>query len=148
MGHTLSAEEIRPNNAKVKAVKNFPRPKSSKEVKSFLDLVNFYRRHLPNFAIIARPLTALTRQDKKSKKTLPFVWDDKCEASFQKAKELLITAPLLYPPDLTKDFFLWTDASGLGFGAVLEQLREDGCRHPEAYASHQTNMAEAKYALT
>ena len=52
------------------------------------------------------------------------------------------------PPDLTKDFYLWTDASGLGFGAVLEQVREDGCCHPVAYASRKTNAAEAKYAPT
>ena len=121
---------MRSNSAKVAAVRNFPKPKSSKEVKSFLGLVNFYRRHLPNFAVIARPLTALTRQDKESKKTVPFVWNDKCEAAFQKAKELLITAPLLCPPDLTKDFFLWTNASGLGFGAVLKQVKEDGFHHP------------------
>ena len=76
------------------------------------------------------------------------MWDDKCEAAFQKAKELLITAPLLYPPDLTRDFFLWTDASRVGFGAVLEQVREDGCCHPVAYASRQTSAAEAKYAPT
>ena len=56
LGHTLSAEGVRPNNAKVEAVKNFPRPKSSKEFKSFLGLVNFYRRHLPNFAVIAQLL--------------------------------------------------------------------------------------------
>lgn len=91
---------------------------------------------------------ALTRQDRESKKSVPLVWDDKCEAAFQKANELLITAPLLCPPDLTKDFFLWTDASGLGFEAVLEQVREDGYCHPVAYASHQTNAAEAKYAPT
>ena len=82
LGHTLSAEGVRPNRAKVVAVRDFPKPKSSKEVKSFLGLVNFYRRHLPNFAVIARPLTALTRQDKESKKTVPFVWNDKCEAAF------------------------------------------------------------------
>ena len=139
---------MRPNNAKVEAVKNFPRPKSSKEVKSFLGLVNFYRRHLPNFAVVTRPLTALTRQDKVLKKPVPFKWDDGCEAAFQKARELFITAPLLYPPDLTRDFYLWTDASGLGFGAVLEQVREDRCRHPVAYVSRKTNIAEAKYAPT
>ena len=105
LGHIiLSAEGVRPNSAKVAAVRNFPKPKSSKEAKSFLGLVNFYRRRLPNFTVIARPLTALTRQDKEPKNTVPFVWNDKCEAAFQKAKQLLITAPLLCPPDLTKDF--------------------------------------------
>ena len=59
---------------------------------------------MPNFAVIVQPLTALMRQDKESKKTVPFVWDDKCEAAFQKVEELLITATLLYPPDFTKNF--------------------------------------------
>ena len=104
LGHTLSAEGVQPNSAKVEAVRNFPKPKSSKEANSFLSLVNFYRRHLPNFTVIARLLTAPKRQDKESKKTVLFVWNDKCEAAFQKAKELLITAPLLCPLDLTKIF--------------------------------------------
>ena len=76
------------------------------------------------------------------------MWSDECEAAFLKARELLVSAPLLRSPDLSKEFFLWTDASGLGFGAVLEQMGEDGFRHPVAYASRQTNAAEAKYAPT
>jgi len=78
-------------------------------------LVNFDRRHLPNFALVARPLTALTRQDKKLKKTVLFVSSDECEAAFLQTRELLISEPLLHTPDLSKEFFLWMDASGLGF---------------------------------
>jgi len=60
-----------------------------------------------------------------------------------------VTAPVLCPPDLTKPFYVWTDdASSLGFGAVLEQLDDQGWRHPVAYASRQTNPAEAKYEPT
>ena len=57
-----------------------------------------------------------------------------------------MSAPVLRPPDLSRQFFVWTDASLLGFGAVLEQLDEEGWRHPIAYASRQTNNAEQKYA--
>ena len=148
LGHTITPEGVRPNDKKIQAVKDFPRPKSSREVKSFLGLVNFYQRHLPNFAAVVRPLTALTRHDKDSKAPVPFEWRNDCETAFRRAKELLVTAPLLHPPDLAKEFFLWTDASGLGFGALLEQEGEDGLRHPVAYASRQTNAAEAKYAPT
>ena len=49
-----------------------------------------------------------------------------CEEAFSKAKELLVSAPLLHPPNLDKGFYLWTDASEQGFGAVLEQENEDG----------------------
>ena len=148
LGHTISSERVRPNDKKIESVKNFPRPKSSKEVKSFLGLVNFYRRHLPNFAAVVRSLTALTRQNKDTKSPVTFEWSKDCEAAFVKAKELLVTAPLLRPPNLVKEFFLWTDASGLGFGALLEQEDEDGLRHPVAYPSRRTNAAEAKYAPT
>ena len=66
-------------------------------MKSFLGLVNFYQRHLPNFAAVVRPLTALTRHDKDSKAPVPFKWSEDCETAFQRAKELLVTAPHLHP---------------------------------------------------
>ena len=97
LGHTITPEGVRPNEKKIQAVKDFPRPKSSREMKSFLGLVNFYRRHLPNFAAVVRPLTALTRHDKDSKVPVPFEWSEDCETAFQRAKELLVTAPLLHP---------------------------------------------------
>ena len=92
-------------------------------------------------AAISRPLTDLTRKDNKE-----FVWTQECEEAFAEIKRLLVTAPLLYPPNLDKEFFMWTDASGKGFGAVLEQEDATGKRHPIAYASRATNSAEQKYA--
>jgi len=62
----LTSEGVRPNDGKTKVVKEFPRPTTVKEVKSFLGLVNYYRRHLKNLAIVARPLTALTRNESSS----------------------------------------------------------------------------------
>lgn len=148
LGHTLSQDGTRPNDNKVKAVKDFRRPTCCKEVKSFFGLINFYRKHLPNLAALTRPLTALTRKDKETGTTVPFVWDKQCESAFQEAKRLLVSSPLLHPPDLTKPFYLWTNASEKGFGALLEQEGSDGHRHPIAYASRQTNPTEAKYAPT
>ena len=85
---------------------------------------------MPNLAVVARPLTALTRKDKSSGQTVPFNWDENCEAAFSKIKELLVSAPMLQPPDLSKHFYLWTDASCKSFCAVLEQFGDDGKRHP------------------
>ena len=114
LGHTLTTEGVKPNSEKVEAVKSFPRPSKVKEVKSFLRLANFYRRHIPDMAIISRPLTALSRKD------VTFYWTEECEVAFREVKQRLTSAPLLRPPDLTKPFQLWTDASERGFGAVLE----------------------------
>ena len=80
LGHTLTPEGVKPNSKKVEAVKDFPVPKNVKEVKSFLGLANFYRRHIPDMAIISRPLTALTRKD------MEFVWTVECEAAFKEIK--------------------------------------------------------------
>jgi len=143
LGHTLTSEGVRPNDSKTRAVKEFPRPTTVKEVKSFLGLVNYYRRHLKNLAIIARPLTALTR-----KGLVKLDWTTECEEAFQEVKRMLCTAPMLRPPDMAKEFFLSTDASMRGFGALLEQEGDDKRRYPIAYASRQTNSAEVKYAPT
>jgi len=97
-------------NLRIVAVKEFPKPQSVKEVQTFLCLVNFYRQHLHNMATIWRPLTALTQRDRKE-----FVWSSECDEAFEK---ILVTAPLLHPPNLEQEFFLWTDASEKGFGAV------------------------------
>ena len=112
-------------------------------MKSFLGSVNFYRRHLANLAAITRPLTALTRKDQSTGTTVPFVWDEKCESAFQQVKRMLVSAPLLHPPDLTKPFYLWTNASEKEFGALLEQEGLDGHRYPVADVSRQINPAEA-----
>ena len=142
LGHTLTPEGVKPNSKKVEAVRDFPIPKNVKEVKSFLGLANFYRRHIPDMATISRTLTALTR------KNMEFKWTAECEVAFKEIKKRLVSAPVLRPPDLDRPFILWTNASEKGFGAVLEQESEDGQRHPIAYASRATNGAERKYAPT
>jgi len=82
------------------AVKEFPKPQSVKEVQTFLGLVNFYRRHVHIMATICRPLTALTQKDSKK-----FVWSSECDEAFDKIKNVIVTTPLLHPPNLEKEFF-------------------------------------------
>ena len=148
LGFTISAEGVRPNDTKVKAIVEFPTPTDSTSVKRFLGMLNFYRRHVQDLAAVARPLTALTRKDKATGGNVPFTWSSHCEEAFTELKQRLVSAPVLCPPDLTRPFFVWTDASIVGFGAVLEQLDEQNQRHPIAFASRQTNPAERKYAPT
>ena len=118
LGHTLTSEGVRPNDGKTRAVKEFVRPTTGKEVKSFLGLVNYYRRHLKNLAIVARPLTALTR-----KGIVRLDWTRECEEAFQEVKQMLCTATMLRPPDMGKEFFLSTDASARGFGGTAGTRR-------------------------
>jgi len=142
LGFTVSSEGVLPNQEKVKAIVQYPQPSDGKSVRRFLGMLNFYRRHVQNLAAVARPLTALTRKDPVCGDIVQFQWSTECERAFKLLKEKLVSVPVLCPPDLTKPFYVWTDASLLGFGVVLEQVDDDGQRHPIAYASRQTNNAE------
>ena len=74
---------------------------------------------MANLAALARPLTALTRKDRTTGSTVQFKWDRQCEEVFKTLEERLTTAPILRPLNLSKELFVWTDASQGGFGAVL-----------------------------
>ena len=92
---------------------NWSAPTSVPEIRSFLWLAGYYRRFVPDFSKIARPLTELL------KKGVRFYWDDKCEQAFQTLRRLLTSAPVLAQSDITRHFDVYCDASGTGLGCVL-----------------------------
>ena len=105
LGHLVSGNGIKPLPEKLESVKKMPAPTTLKEIKQFLGLVGYYRKFIPRFADIARPMTNLTRQD------VPFEWTIQCQASFEMLKDPLITSPILKYPDPNKPYTLFTDAS-------------------------------------
>ena len=110
LGYTLPDLGVHPNNKKAQAIQESPRPTSAKAVKSILGIVKFYRRHVKNMAAAnARPLTALTRQDMTTGTTVVFEWSAEYEEAFLMLKSMLVTVPVLMPPDLSKEFFLCMD---------------------------------------
>ena len=137
LGHVVSAAGIRPDPAKIAAVSAMPHPTNTEELRSFLGLANYHRRHIPRFAHIAEPLNNLLR------KGVAFVWTPECASAFETLRTLLATAPVLAYPDPSKPFELHTDASNVAVGAVLVQ---DG--HPVAYASRTLSAAERNYSAT
>ncbi|PAV73798.1 hypothetical protein WR25_20102 [Diploscapter pachys] len=140
LGYTIGKEGLKPNPAKVKAITNFPRPKSLREVRGFIGMASYFRRFIPNFAKIAAPLTDLT------KKETPFKWNENAEEAFDKLKVALSTAPILQAPRLGSPFTIEVDASGISIGAMLCQLnREANEIHPIAYASRKLSPAETRY---
>ena len=108
-----------------------PAPTTPKEVKQFLGLVGYYRKFIPRFADIARPMTNLTKQD------VSFEWTLQCQASFEMLKDALITSPILKYPDPNKPYTLFTDTSKYAWACVLTQEHEhkkDGKDHPITFA--------------
>ncbi|XP_078234087.1 uncharacterized protein LOC144583660 [Pogona vitticeps] len=133
LGHMVGGGMIKPLEAKIEAVRDWPRPNTKKKVKSFLGLVGYYRKFIPRFSEIAAPLTDLTR--KKADDRIP--WTSDCEAAFQRLKEALINYPVLRAPDFDREFIIYTDASNSGVGAVLCQEDENGDQHPVSYLSRK-----------
>ena len=141
LGHIVSESGITTDPGKIKRICEWPVPENVTEIKSFLGLASYYRRFVPNFAQVARPLHKLTEAN------VEFVWTPECQSSFQTLKTLLSTAPVLAYPDFTAEFILNTDASNHGIGAVLSQVK-DGAEHPVAYASRTLTKAERNYCVT
>lgn len=122
------------------AISNFARPSTKKQVRSFLGLVRFYRRFIPNFSVVAAPQTDLTKKGLSNK----VVWG-KQENAFTALKSALMVMPVLKLPNLNETFILQTDASDLGVGAVLLQY-EDGVKKPVAYASKKLTKGQVNYS--
>ncbi|CAI6358323.1 unnamed protein product [Macrosiphum euphorbiae] len=141
LGHVINENGVSPDPNKLKCIKEYPKPKNAKDIKSFLGLLNYYRRFVDNFAKTAKPLTYLLKKD------VPFIWSDNCEHSFQELKKALMNPPLLVYPDWEAGKFnLCTDASQYAIGAVLSQgdVPKD---QPIAYASRTLNKAENNYSV-
>ena len=142
LGHIVSYNKIELDPKKVETIKEWREPKNVRNVQQFLGLANYYRRHISDFSKHAAPLYALLRKD------IPFVFDKSCTDSFNKLKDLLTSNPVLRPPNFEKCFYLFTDASGYGLGAILGQKDDDGHDYVVAYASRLLKGAEKNYSIT
>ena len=109
LGHLVSEKGFEPLPEKLEAIRKMPHPKSAKEVKQFLGLIGYYRKFIPQFSDLSRPLTRLTRHDCK------FDWTPQCQKSFDHLRELLMEYPILRYPDPMKGYTVFTDASGIGW---------------------------------
>lgn len=142
LGHIITPAGLKPDPNKVKAVAEFPKPTDVPAVRRFLGMAGYYRRFIPHFARITRPLCELLRKETN------FDWSEKCNTAFELVKDHLTTAPVLAYPDFRKDFCVESDASGIGIGAVLTQQDKDGHYHPIAYISRSLQQAERNYSVT
>jgi hypothetical protein len=137
----VSADGIAPDPAKVKAVKEWPRPKNLTELRAFTALAAYYRRHVKGFADIAKPLFILTQKNQ------PFVWTERQQQAFERLKECLTEAPVLATPLETGEYWLDTDASDVALGGVLQQM-QNGELKVIAYASRVLSKSERSYSVT
>ena len=140
LGFQYSPNGVTPSSERTQAVANWPTPKSTKELRSFLGLANFYRRFVNKFADIATPLTCLTSNK------VHFSWTSEHQQAFDILCNALVSPPLLDYPTKTDQFILSTDASDSGLGAVLST----GWGTVIEYASRTLNPAcmKPRYLFT
>jgi hypothetical protein len=148
LGHTISQAGITVDPDKVQEVMNWKPPTTVRQIRSFLGLADYYRRFIPDFSRIAKPMTELLKKGAK------FDWVQKCKDAFHTLRHHLTTTSVLAQPDNGKPFDVYCDASGTGLGCVLMQdnwaiayasraLRP----HEQNYPTHDLELAAVVHAL-
>ena len=141
LGHIVSAKGVEVDNEKVIKIQSWPKPQTLREVRSFVGLCAYYRRFVPDFSTICKPLFLLTQKGQ------PFVWGEAQQQAMDRMKTLLTSAPILSYPKPKGKYILDTDASNVGIGAVLSQV-QDGEERVISYASKVLNKAQRNYCVT
>ncbi|GBG60263.1 hypothetical protein CBR_g4216 [Chara braunii] len=137
LGHRLSAAGLEPEATKIEVIRDWPRPANIRGLRSFVGLALYYRKFVPRFSIIARPLSRLTS------KNVPYSWDAACTEAFRALKEALVSYTVLRIADLKLTFVVTTDASQYGIGTALQQDDGDGLRPLEYYSKRMPNVKVA-----
>ncbi|GFW38828.1 retrovirus-related Pol polyprotein from transposon 297 [Trichonephila clavipes] len=137
LGLIISKEGIETDNSKVKAIEEMKPPKNNREVSKSLGMAGWYQKFIPHYADICEPLYRLKKKGAK------FNWSTEAQDAFSKVKRALTEVPVLQLPNFKEQLNLFTDASGVGIGAMLNQNHR-----PIAFASRTLNKAERNYTVT
>jgi RNase H-like domain found in reverse transcriptase/Reverse transcriptase (RNA-dependent DNA polymerase) len=149
LGVRVTQGEVQMDDTKVEKVHNWRTPTNIMEVQKFLGFTGYYHYFIKDYSKIAQPLLQLTHL------TTPWSWQTKEQKAFETLCKAMIDKPVLRQPDFTKPFFLLTDASAYGVGAILSQ--EGGTTdqttnwkprlHPVAYYSATFTETECNYDI-
>ncbi|XP_049886533.1 uncharacterized protein K02A2.6-like [Pectinophora gossypiella] len=139
LGFIINKEGLRPDPSKLDAISNAPRPENVTQLKSFLGMLNYYGRFIPNLSTMLHPLHALL------KKGVDWKWNVDCEKSFEEAKRCLLSERVLAHYEEGRELVLSVDSSAYGLGAVLAHRYAEGER-PISCVSRTLNAAERGYS--
>ena len=136
LGHYISGSGLKPVPEKLENLKKMPPPTDVTGVRKFLGFIGYYRKFIPRYSDIARPLTNLTHKDEV------FDWSGVCQGAFEMLKEALLKEPILKYPDPSKPYVLYTNASKYAWAGVLTQAYQHNdekgmkeIQHPITYIS-------------
>ena len=141
LGLIIREGEVSMDPIKVRAITDWPQPRTLRELRGFLGFANFYRRFIKNFARVARPLNDLTKKDTR------WHWDAPQKQAFHVLKHTFSRKPILAMWDPVRPTRIEVDASGFATGGVLLQQLDDNLWHPVAYRSESMADAERNYEI-
>ena len=142
LGHIFDQDGIRPCPKKINLIKNMPRPSNIRDLRSQLGLFSYYKRFQFRFSQITSPLRKLLKNG------VPFVWNDECEASWQRLKNNLMEAPVLGLPNFNRQFYLSTDASYTGLSYILSQKDDQGRDRAVNFGGRALHPNEKNWSVT
>ena len=150
LGYMISKDGITTTEENIEKIKNFPKPKKVKDVRSFIGLTTFYKKLIRGFSNWSKELIKLT-----TKQSVPFVWTDKANEAFETLKKKLISAPILAFPDMNskEPLIVTVDTSSHGIGYVLSQRQMSDINgklveRPICYGSTHLRGAQKKMGST
>ena len=138
LGYWITQNGVKPLSKKVEAITNLAPPKTRKQLRSFIGLVNYYRDMWKKRSEILAPLKALTSNKVK------WQWPDEAQNAFDSMKRIMARETILAYPDFNKPFEIQTDASAYQLGACISQ--QDG--KPIAFYSRKLTPTQSRYTTT
>lgn len=140
LGHKVDAQGLHPTEEKIRAIRDAPTPRNLTELRSFLGIVNYYGKFLPNLSTVLAPLHRLLVKNER------WNWNKTCQMAFLTVKRLLSSAKVLVHYDTNREIVVACDASPYGIGSVLSHVMPDGSEHPICFASRTLTPAEKNYS--
>ena len=140
LGHRITGTTLAPDPEKIKAVEDWPLPKSVSDVRKFLGFANYFRRFINHYSVISQSLEEITGKNAR------FSWNAARQHAFQQLKTALLEAPVLQLANIDLPFRVDTDASDCAVaGVLLQRPDNDSEWHPVSYASRKLTPAERNY---
>lgn len=139
LGYRLDEFGIHQSEELTRAILNAPKPENVSQLRSFLGLINFYGKFIPNLATLLHPLYQLLNKDVK------WYWCKKCEFAYEESKRLLVRDNVLMPYDPNLNIVVTCDSSSYGIGCVIAHSLPNGTERPIAFASRTLTKCEIKY---
>jgi hypothetical protein len=142
LGVVVNSGTVQMDDSKIAKVRNWQPPANVTEVRKFLGFTGYYRYFIQDYSRLARPLLDLMQ------KAIPWHWNDDQQKLFEFLRDQMCSKPVLCQPNFSKKFFVHTDASAYGIGAILSQEGESNTRNPQKPKQHPIAYYSATFMPT